>query len=325
MPLFLHTVCLAQPFGHLSCKATLCAWCSNQRLLCLPQSGSLFSCCVEDLENSAACSFACFRMYLKQLSASSGSNKSSKAAIFTFISMYFFQVVFTATTFLSGLLQILRCSSRSACHCLSFLEENEFCCSICGVVLTSSSCALSSLWCSSHRVLRTTKNSLGPSELKVPKIFRPFLSFASSKICPPSVLHVHVSKPTFSSRLSLARCRRIFFTSFGQKDLTSILTSPSNVKVCQRGHLKPRSSCIAYHCSRRSSYLLPLLHFLYLLHPRFSLFMMPLSHPDPLCPILSSHSTELFFNFKAKGFHDPQLQRGVDFCDFTRRIVQYNT
>ena len=43
-------------------------------------------------------------------------------------------------------------------------------------------CTLIFLWCSSHRALLTTKNSLGPSELKVSKIARFCLFLASSKI-----------------------------------------------------------------------------------------------------------------------------------------------
>ena len=42
----------------------------------------------------------------------------------------------------------------------------------------------------------------------------------------------------------LARCRSIFFTSSGQTYLTSILTSPSNIKVCPRGHFFTQITCL---------------------------------------------------------------------------------
>ena len=67
--------------------------------------------------------------------------------------------------FLSDVLHVTRCSSKPACHCLPLDEEDKFC---------------RHGW--SHRVLLTTKNSLGPSELKVLKIAQPLSSNASSKI-----------------------------------------------------------------------------------------------------------------------------------------------
>ena len=75
-------------------------------------------------------------------------------------------------TFLSDELHATRCSSRPSCHCLPLDDVDEF----------WRRGAFSLLWCLSHRVLLTTKNSLGPSELKVSNIAQPFSSIASSRI-----------------------------------------------------------------------------------------------------------------------------------------------
>ena len=129
--------------------------------------------------------FACFRMYLRQTSASSGSIKSSKAAISTSVLVALFQVVFHCSCPPS----FPNSSSHHAAHpsplahCLSLVEENEFCCSVSCILLSSSFCTtLIYLRCSSHRAVLTSKNSLGFSQLKVSKIARPCLFFASSKI-----------------------------------------------------------------------------------------------------------------------------------------------
>ena len=61
-----------------------------------------------------------------------------------------------------------------------------------------------------------------------------------------SLLHPASFQNQFSGNLSvlfsdLACCTSIFFTSSGQTYLMSILTSPSNIKVCHCSHFMPKS------------------------------------------------------------------------------------
>ena len=63
--------------------------------------------------------------------------------------------------------------------------------------------------------------------------------------------------------------------------------------------LDTQITCLAHHCSCRSSYLSPHLTFLTLFHPGFSLFMMPFSGPDSLCPVLSGQGGKFLIHFQA--------------------------
>ena len=110
--------------------------------------------------------------------------------------------------------------------------------------------------------------------------------------CPPSILHIHASLPTFSNGFILACCRRMFFTSCGQ---TSLISTPSVA------------------CSCKSCYLPPRLNFLNPFHPSFPLLTIPFSRPDCLCPILCGQVRELLFQLQTKRFPE-QRQRSRALC-----------
>ena len=86
----------------------------------------------------------------------------------------------------------------------------------------------------------------------------------------------------FFQKTDLACCTSIFFTSFGQTYLMSILASPSNMNVCHCGHFIPRSR-VSHHCSRRPSHLPPHLNLTNLIQPCFFLFRVPFSCPCSIC------------------------------------------
>ena len=109
---------------------------------------------------------------------------------------------------------------------------------------------------------------------------------------PPLILHTRALLPNFFQYAVLACCSSIFFTSFGQ-------TSFEYQGVSMRP-LDTQITGLAHHCSCRSSYLSPHLNFSNLLHPSFSLFMMP----DSLCPVLSGQGGKFLLHFEAICFHE---------------------
>ena len=147
-------------FRQLSCKALLGA---PTNAFCLPRNGPFSLFVSKSWKILLPLLVEYFRMYLGQISTSSGSIVRSKASTSTFCIATSFQEIFH-------------------CHCLPLDEEDEFCYHVGCTLLGSSLCAFSLLLCAFHRILLTTKNKLGPSELKVSNIAQPFLSLASSKI-----------------------------------------------------------------------------------------------------------------------------------------------
>ena len=90
-----------------------------------------------------------------------------------------------------------------------------------------------------------------------------------------------------------ALCTSIFTSSFGHKNLTSILVSSLKINVCQ-----------THHCPCRSPHLSPHLNCLNLPHPRFSLFTLPFSGPNSFCPVLSGQGGKFLLCFNATCFHE---------------------
>ena len=112
-----------------------------------------------------------------------------------------------------------------------------------------------------------------------------FVFFAAPELAQAAdlspILRTRASLPTSSNRLSW------------QTYLMSTLTCPSNIRVCHCGHT-----------------LLQVLSLVSTSEPRKpGLTMLPfdlwaICQSTPLLPSLRSHSRELFFHFKAQGFHE---------------------
>ena len=81
----------------------------------------------------------------------------------------------------------------------------------------------------------------------------------------------------------------------------STLLSPSKIKVCQCGHLIPKSRVWQITSP-------PHLNLTSLIHPSFFRLKAPLPNPGCLCPILCGQGGELLFFLQTKCFHE-QRQR----------------
>ena len=99
--------------------------------------------------------------------------------------------------------------------------------------------------------------------------------------------------PTSSSRLSWPAATACSSHLLGEHISYRCFCRLQRSRVRQCGHLIPRSRGLARHCPCWSSYMPPHLNFLNILHPRFSLVVIPFSRMDSFCPVLGGQSRKV--------------------------------
>ena len=118
-----------------------------------------------------------------------------------------------------------------------------------------------------------------------PIFLRLFAHQSQSRLQPNTLLQFSHScfAAHFFQKTFPACCKSMFFTSFGQANLISMLLSPSNIKVCQKSDLIPRSRVSHITAPAGPLTCLHSLNFSNLFHPSCSFLVVPFSRPDSFC------------------------------------------